>query len=246
MSDNNSVFREIEEEHLDMMIRLALKQAEAEGLLDDASVDHAPVSEEEIQRTYELFLEKTRVINEQKAKEEKRKKRRRAAQKTFRVLACVILLLAIATPVAIASITPLRENIAGILVNSKEDHMELQFIKDTNIVPEGWPGLYYPTYIPEGYTMNYLSSFEPTVGFVDENKNMFYFSEYDEYSAVNVDSEGAAVQYEVIDGMNALILTEEDRVIIVWNNDERMFIVMGFISVAEAERIVAGVKRVYR
>lgn len=245
MSDKKDVFEEIQEEYLDIMIRLALKQAKAEGLLDNTDTKDKPVSGEEVQRAYELFLERAKALREQESKTEKQKKRRRAVKYTLRALICVILLLAIATPVAIASITPLREYIAGILVNKKADHMELQFIKDTGIVPEGWLGLYYPTYIPEGYSMNHLSSITPVVSFIDENENMFYFGEHDENETVNVDSEVADVQYESIDGMNALILTEDDRVIIVWNNDERMFIIAGFIPVAEAKRIVAGVKRIY-
>ncbi len=244
MSGKDDVFGEIQEEHLDMMIRLALKQAEADGLLDNTDTKDEPVSEEEVQRTYELFLEKAKALHEQEGKAEKKKKRRRAAKYTLRALICVILLLAIATPVAIASIAPLREYISRMLTDFKEDHVEVQLIKEKNIVPEGWTGLYYPTYIPDRYTLKRLSTLSWKAEYIDPDNNSLYFCEFDEHESVNLDSEGAEISYELINGMNALILTEEDRVIITWNNNERMFSVLGTMSVAEAKAIAGSVKRV--
>ena len=52
MSD---IYEEIVDEHLDTMIRLALKQAEAEGLLNDEAKDEENVTESVMQETFELF-----------------------------------------------------------------------------------------------------------------------------------------------------------------------------------------------
>lgn len=244
MADKNAVFDEIREEHLDMMIKLALKQAESEGLLDNEDYSNEIVTDEEMQRTYNLFLEKLRIQNEQKAKEERKRKCKNVIRSGTRVLVCLIIFLALATPIALANIAPLREYVARMLISQQADHTEVQLVIDKELVPAGWKGQYYPARIPNGYSFVTISEYDNMSVYMDSEDNMFYYRECTDGETVNLDSEGANLRYEMINTVSALILEEDGFVTITWNNNERMFVISGYMSVEEAKRVMVSVRRI--
>ena len=78
------LYEEIIDEHLDTMIRLALKQAEAEGLLNDEPANEEPVTENELQEAFALFQMKLKEKAQQEHKEEFRRRRKRYFRKIGR------------------------------------------------------------------------------------------------------------------------------------------------------------------
>ena len=242
MSD---IYEEIVDEHLDTMIRLALKQAEAEGLLNDEAKDEENVTESVMQETFELFKAKLKAETEQAQREERRLRRKRHFKNALRVLACIIIALAIATPVAIASINPVKEYFLRLLINVEEDHIEFQLKKtEREDVPEGWMGEYYPEYIPEGYKIADVSVFEPIAMFRNNSDYSLYFLELNEYESLNVDSEGAEIYFVGINDATALVSEENGVIRMVWQKGNRMFFISGRLSLEEATKMAKSVTKV--
>ena len=246
MDRTDTVFDEIKEEHLDMMIRFALKQADAERLLDDNSIDEEPVTEEEAQETYELFLRKLKDQQEQKTKEERKLKAKNILKYGINAIICVILCLAIVTPIAIASIAPLREYVSGMLVNIKEDHIDITLSVPTNqSVPEGWNGKYYPMYVPDRYHLARIYSLAITAVYIDDDNNLLYYTEGDQNETISIDSENSSVRYEIIGTKEVLVVEKEGFTTFVWHNDERLFTISGKMSIDEATNMLGSMVRVY-
>ena len=246
MDKQELVFEEIRDEHLDMMIKLALKQADAEGLLNGDVCEGEPVSEEEARRTFDLFLQKYSLMKEQKLQEERRRARRSLLRVVTRVFVCVILCLAIATPIAIASIAPLREYVSGMLVNIKEDHIDITLSVPTNqSVPEDWNGKYYPMYVPDRYHLARIYSLAITAVYIDDDNNLLYYTEGDQNETISIDSENASVRYEIIGTKEVLVVEKEGFTTFVWHNDECLFTISGKMSIDEATNMLGSMVRVY-
>lgn len=240
----SSLFDEIKEEHLDMMIRFALKQEDIERLLDNYE-EEDNISEEKAKRTYELALKKYSMQIEQKVKEKRRQKCQYVIRSGTRFLICMILILAIAVPIAFASIPALRQYVTRMLINIEEDHTEIQLeVVDNDLIPAEWTGSYYPSYIPMRYELLTVDRFDSMAVYEDTNGNTIYYSESKNDEQINVDSEGAEIVFEPINGSIALIFKEGDIIRIVWNNDDRLFMITGTLSIDEARLMAKSVKRI--
>ena len=246
MDKQELVFEEIRDEHLDMMIKLALKQADAEGLLNGDVCEGEPVSEEEARRTFDLFLQKYSLMKEQKLHEERRRARRSLLRLVTRVFVCVILCLAVLTPIALAAIPSLRQQVAKLLIVEKEDHIEVQLSKSSNtLVPEGWNGKYYPMYVPDRFHLARIYSLAITAVYIDDDNNLLYYTEGDQNETISIDSENASVRYEIIGTKEVLVVEKEGFTTFVWQNDECLFTISGKMSIDEATNMLGSMVRVY-
>lgn len=238
MDKQEQVFEEIRDEHLDMMIKLALKQADAEGLLNGDVCEGEPVSEEDARRTFDLFLQKYSLMKEQKLQEERRRARRSLLRVVTRVFVCVILCLAVLTPIALAAIPSLRQQVAKLLIVEKEDHIEVQLSADVSgIAPEGWIGKYYPSYIPERYNLARVSQFSATAVYIDADKYLFYYSETGKNETIQLDSEGAYMYYNRIGAHDVLVLEEDEFITFLWTDGELVFVISGAMTLDEAKAV---------
>ena len=242
MSD---IYDEIIDEHLDTMIRLALKQAEAEGLLNDEPTTEEVVTDSELQETFVLFQTKLREKVELERKEKKHQSRKQYLRKTLRVLVCIIVILAIATPVAVASISPIREYVLKMLISNKNDHIQIELTKSVrDDVPEGWLGEYYPSYIPEGYQYMSMRTFTPTALFCNSNGDVLCFKDLDEDYQLNIDSEDAKIYFVTIRDTTALVSEEDGEIRMVWKDGNHMLFIGGELSLEEVTRMANSVSKV--
>ena len=75
-------------------------------------------------------------------------------------------------------------------------------------VPNGWEGMYYPTYIPDGFEVINVENLSEQIFLISfENKNNEYltFEEMTEDAESNIDTENAQVYYTEIHGNTALV-----------------------------------------
>lgn len=245
MERKEDVFEEIKEEHLDMMIRFALKQAEAEGLLNNNSIDEEPITEDEVRRTYDLFLQKWNDFSELRIRDARRQRIKRILRTGIRVMLCIILCLALAAPIAIASIEPLRDYVTNILISIKDDHVTLELLEENNaLAPEGWIGEYYPSYIPERYHLARINQFSAKAIYIDEDNNILYYSECDKNERVDIDNENAVTWFETIGPYDVFVLEKNGFVTFVWSNKNLLFIVSGYMSIDEAKDILTSIVKV--
>lgn len=98
-------------------------------------------------------------------------------------------------------------------------------------VPNGWEGMYYPSYIPAEFEIESVdSSFgrEFSVYMRDKNNSdvRLIFEEMSENNEMNVDTENAKVYYTEIHGNTALVSVKADLTIVSWNEQNRILSVV--------------------
>ena len=67
--------------------------------------------------------------------------------------ACVVLVIGIAAPIAIANIEAIRVRVMELLINIQDEYTEISMVENEEMafdVPAAWRGEYYPSYIPDG------------------------------------------------------------------------------------------------
>ena len=96
-------------------------------------------------------------------------------------------------------------------------------------VPNGWEGMYYPTYIPDGFEVINVENLSEQIFLISfENKNNEYltFEEMTEDAESNIDTENAQVYYTKIHGNTALVSVKADLTIVSWNEQNRILSVV--------------------
>ena len=243
----NNISEEIINEHLDMMIRLALKQAEAEGLLNDNQDPDEPVPENVVNETFDLFLTRVKEQERQERKEKRLLRRKRILRAGIRALVCLFLVFALAMPVAIASIDSFRTYVVGLLIQENDDHLEIQVDKTRRSdVPADWIGSYYPEYIPEGYQFAGASQLDPMSMYTNTAGDIMYFSEYSDNTKISIDSEDAVISFIAVANTTAVVSGENEEIRMVWYNYDRLFELIGILSIDEAQRIASSVTNVHK
>lgn len=111
-------------------------------------------------------------------------------------------------------------------------------------IPSGWMGSYYPTYIPEGFELSYMSSTSSYVMYQNALQETLIFEELEEPADTNPDTEGAAETEILLNGQKALLCEEAGEAYIVWSVEDRYFILTLRGEPAEAIRIAESVKKI--
>ncbi len=238
---------EINDEYLEAMLRIAFRlqeEAQIRALVEKSRWDPTEEEKAQAREEWQRIVEKYEKMREEEAKREHSASLRRNAKRVFRMAACVLLILAIAAPVAIASVETLRVSVMKLLIDIQEDHTELRLVESGEPgieIPEGWTGLYYPAYMPEGFELEEISKLYCSVKYCDELGNVFYFSEYDKATSVNINSENAHISYSEIHGEEVLIVEKEGHIILTWQCGSRFLVIETDISKEEVLKIAGSV-----
>lgn len=256
-------FTELQERHLDMMIRLAFDQEDMEAvqrILDESEPELTPEEQQSADRILSLAREK---LAKQEAAEKKSRHKGRAGRTVMRVLevaACLIVALAIAAPIAFANSATFRSKVTKMMINIDQEEGAAYFVftEDPDaefFVPEGWKGEYFPSYMPEGLTETWRDPEGTAIQYDEGNGSWRGVSFAEMYSGATtvhgtdngtvrtVDVQGhAATLYEgmsPIEGFSVVHLT--------WANDTAMFAVSAYdTSVEEVLRIARSVKKIIK
>lgn len=241
---------EFKDKHLDMMLQMAYKYENAlksQQMLDELEEAGKKCSEADARDAFALFLKKCEQQEAQAKRQARRARARRIIRRTVEVAACVVLVMAIATPFAIAKVDVIRVKVMELLIDIKDDHTELSFVEDEDAafeVPAGWKGLYYPAYIPDEYEFLELGKLYDSAIYTNQTGQLLAFTEYAQSSLVNVDSEGAVVSYEIVNGSDALVLEKDERIIITWAGSEKYFVIESYTTKDEALAMARSVRRI--
>lgn len=250
MNKNQQNFDEIQDQHLDAMLKLAFKQADAletQRILEKCEQTGCEVDEKSAAAAYDRFLDKLAGQEKQERKQARTVKFRRGASRFIQAAACIVVILAIAAPVALANVEAIRVKVMQLLIDIQEDHTELSFVEDNDkefSVPADWSGLYYPSYIPDGYTMAERGILCCDVAYINADGEKFYFNEYQQDDYVNINSENADLSYVDINGKNAFVVERADVVIMTWAVEDRFFVIEGEIEREEALMVAKSVQRI--
>ena len=154
--------------------------------------------------------------------------------RTMRFAVAALGILCIGLTTAFASSETFRVRVFSMFAEDHGQYTAIGLREDEQKafdVPNGWEGMYYPSYIPAEFEIESVdSSFgrEFSVYMRDKNNSdaRLIFEEMSENNEMNVDTENAKVYYTEIHGNTALVSVKTGVTIVTWNEQNRMFSVI--------------------
>lgn len=253
----------LQDAHLDAMLKLAFDLDDAENtqrLLDSPDPELTPDEERLADEILALALARA-------DKEKQHSRRHNFAGTARKVLpfvintaACIILLLAMATPIALANSATFRSKVLQLIMELDEEKGEAYFslVQDEDAsfdVPEGWHGNYFPSYIPDGFT---IYDWDPDFGaafieYRNESANQLFFSEYSNGAGVVTGTDNAEMKEIDINGHPGYLINgiasngTTHTVNIFWQNETNWFGVVAYgLSTDEALQVARSVRRIVK
>ncbi|MCH5287994.1 MAG: DUF4367 domain-containing protein [Christensenellaceae bacterium] len=253
-------FAELQERHLDTMIRLAFDQEDAEAvqqILEETEPELTPEEQELAERILALTREKAAKQEAAKRKSRPKGTAGRMVMRVLEVAACLIVVFAIATPIAFANSAVFRSKVMQLLVRIDQGNEAAYFTfrEDPDaefFVPEGWMGEYFPSYVPEGMVESWRSENIAAIEYISNGMRGFSFSEQNSGTILQGTENGTVSNVDVqgytatlYDGMAS---TGDFRVTsVTWANDTTMFSVYAYdMDVDEVLQIARSVKKVIK
>ncbi len=252
---------EMQEQHLDTMIKLAFEMDDAENvqrLLEEPD----PVLSQEEERFADDIL--ARVFADAERQEKKKKEQRffSAARAAFprivQIAASLIIVLALATPIALAASAEFRAKVMKLLIQIDADRGEarFQFIENPSeefTVPEGWPGEYFPSYIPVGFEVTHVVETFTLIEYQAGDQQKISFSESTTEVSSSAGTDNAIISEIDINGTIGYVIDGYSRngavhaVTITWAIDDRWFsLVAKNVETNEVIRIAESVKKIIK
>ena len=152
--------------------------------------------------------------------------------RTMRFAVAALGILCIGLTTAFASSETFRVRVFSMFAEDRGQYTAIGLREDEQKafdVPNGWEGMYYPTYIPDGFEVISVENLSEQIFLISfENKNNEYltFEEMTEDAESNIDTENAQVYYTEIHGNTALVSAKADLTIVSWNEQNRILSVV--------------------
>ena len=152
--------------------------------------------------------------------------------RTMRLAVAALGILCIGLTTAFASSETFRVRVFSMFAEDHGQYTAIGLREDEQKafdVPNGWEGMYYPTYIPDGFEVINVENLSEQIFLISfENKNNEYltFEEMTEDAESNIDTENARVYYTEIHGNTALVSVKADLTIVSWNEQNRILSVV--------------------
>ena len=154
------------------------------------------------------------------------------APRTMRFAVAALGILCIGLTTVFASSETFRVRVFSMFAEDHGQYTAIGLREDEQKafdVPNGWEGMYYPTYIPDGFEVINVENLSEQIFLISfENKNNEYltFEEMTEDAESNIDTENAQVYYTEIHGNTALVSAKADLTIVSWNEQNRILSVV--------------------
>ena len=152
--------------------------------------------------------------------------------RTMRFAVAALGILCIGLTTAFASSETFRVRVFSMFAEDHGQYTAIGLREDEQKafdVPNGWEGMYYPAYIPDGFEVINVENLSEQIFLISfENKNNEYltFEEMTEDAESNIDTENAQVYYTEIHGNTALVSVKADLTIVSWNEQNRILSVV--------------------
>ena len=152
--------------------------------------------------------------------------------RTMRFAVAALGILCIGLTTAFASNETFRVRVFSMFAEDHGQYTAVRLQEDKQKafdVPAEWEGMYYPTYIPDGFEVINVENLSEQIFLISfENKNNEYltFEEMTEDAESNIDTENAQVYYTEIHGNTALVSVKADLTIVSWNEQNRILSVV--------------------
>lgn len=244
--------QQVSDEQIDALIRSGLWQ------------DEQPLTADEEKLADAAFARAMAKID-RKAKRQKRRTVLHMLDRVVRVAACLIVAVGIAFPIALANSEAFREQILQLVLSINPEtgmaHVGMKPAKEeqtANVprmdVPDGWEGLFFPTFLPDSLP---LVRCETTRGdqvhseayYADETRSL-RFEEQDNLDGWNVRAADARVLTIYLHSVPGYLIdrqTEDTHeVSIIWSEGKRMLRVTSIgLPADEAVLVAQSVKKIF-
>ncbi len=214
--------QEIMHEIADLKIRLALQQEfeqEVAAIVEASNTEYA-------EQTQTM-----RALEEKVRHDMKRHmaflscQRKRRFPKSGRIIAAVLILLMVGMGSAFATVRMIQKGLLKLDVQYRQERTSygLTLSEETFQVPDGWKGVFYPAYIPDGFVLVDDSFMEAE--YQNDDQDSLSFSEYEYGTRVSLDTENASVLATKVNGADATLIEKDGWSAVVWSANNRLFVV---------------------
>jgi hypothetical protein len=232
------------------LLQLALSHVREKEIKQIMENQSDPESEKRAAAFFERTETKTRrLIRHEMRKQHTKQFCKQQLPRIGGAVAVVLLVCYIGLTAAVATSSAIRGRVMQLLMNMQEQYTELSLVENEALafsVPDNWKGAYYPTFIPEGYSLESIRDFvgEKDVFFVNSQSEKTIYMEFSEQSYTNLDTEGAEIKFIMVHGNPGMIAFKEGEYRITWSQDETYFVVSCPGDEGEILRVAEGVKKI--
>lgn len=250
MNKQEDVLYAFEDEYIDDLIRLVYKRdrlREARKIIEKSKEPFTPEQEKTAERIRIRMRDELAEADRQETKKKRKSTILRILPKIMEIAACLILVAAIGTTIAIAKDESFRSAVLQLLIQIDQEKgvANIRFEENDREafdVPADWLGEYYPSRIPAGFTVTEMSQYEefPRVVYSSRDGKEIRFNE-NSYNTISTQGiEEADVSQITIHDRLALMVVDDtpgdSYCRITWSNDEKWF-VMSTINMTKEETV---------
>ena len=219
---------------LDQLLRLAFEYGEEKEIEAMLAEEARALTEDEEARARKAYQSARQRIAAEEAgrkRDRRRKSVRRVLPRIVQVAACIVLILGITAPIAIANVPALRQKVVQMLVSidAERGQADLRFIAESAFdYPAGWRGSFFPSAIPEGFhlqSVDSLPNFFEAI-YTNEAGAELYFAEMTADAEITAGTGDGMLSYDEVNGSQAFITQSaaEPYARIIWSGQDRWFL----------------------
>jgi len=184
---------------------------------------------------------------EKMKKAEKRKKLFSNLKQVSKRAAIIILVLIAAMSTLMFTVEAVRVRVLNFFIERNEKYTEVRIDEEKGVMTPNldWDSYYSPGYLPEGYFFesSKVIGSSKVLKYTNE-ENQIIFTQANNGTDIQLDTEDAVVEEVSLDGNEGMIITEGDKVILFWYNEEASFTIIGHEDKEEILKIAESVEKV--
>lgn len=174
--------------------------------------------------------------------------RRAPGRSLMKMAAAFVMALCLGGATAFAAVPSFRAQLYNFWVRVRQEYTELNMRSETvESTPslEAWRGAYHPSAVPEGMHLSeaHSDSQESFMLYEDASGRFFTFSEFSPAVETNVDTEGARIRHETVNGQAAMVAVKEESCSIIWSESDRYFILFSNLDEETLLEVARGITR---
>lgn len=232
MIAENETFKTPEENYETAALELAIYRMMQRDH-DNAKAAFSPKDAKKLSQTAQKSLpHMLKLIDRQTRKLALHKTLRKQGFRILKTAAVIVLVLNMGLTIATAASSNIRAKVIEFLAEINDSYMVISFMTtDEELsVPETWTENYYPTYIPEEYSLQFINSQNgiSEVEYADAQANKLRIQICDITVINRINTENADISHTTIQEMKATVLQQPyGETDVIWAMGDRYFIVTG-------------------
>lgn len=179
-------------------------------------------------------------------KGEKRKHKLRILNKVTTKVAIFIAIFTIGFLITLTTVDAFKITITNFFIEQREKFSSISLTENNNIsIPSELIEKYYPRYLPEGYEIanTYVNDDKFGISYVNKNNGIINYSYFGVNAAASIDTENRTETSVLVNDFQGYMYSKDGHNLLVFNTDEYIFVISGFISQDEIIKIAESIKK---